>query len=258
MYRLKEIIKKNDILFSFLKKIRILIYIFIVYLLRVVNVFRVDSCNRNSLRCEENMMNKNYRYSLFGVDTPVCCRTHLYEIAKDILCFLNENEIEYFIMYGTLLGQVRHQNTFIPWDTDVDIVIMKSNKNKVIKMLFNGFDEKYTFEVYDKIVKINYSKNNSLHMDIYFCEEDEGVLVDTPNDWWIKNRVLINDIFPLKSSLLYDIEVKIPHDSVKILKDTYGEDCLDKAYKKYAFKQKNMNVFEKGYVDDKYMSSLSK
>ena len=39
----------------------------------------------------------------------------------------------------------------------------------------------------------------------------------------------------------------------KVLKDTYGDDCLEKAYKKYAFKQKDMNSFEDGIIDDKYL-----
>jgi len=253
MSKLKEIFRKNKILFNFLKKVRLLLRIIIISLLKTINIFRKDSCSSCSIRCEEDIMNKNYRYSLMGNDTPICCRTHLYEITKDICIFLNKHQIDYFIMYGTLLGQVRHNQTIIPWDTDVDIVVMKKNEKKVVELLSNQFHKNYNIQKLDKILKVNFSQTNLLHMDIYFCDEKNGYLVDTLNDWWIKNRVKITDIFPLKMSRLYDIDIKIPNNEIKVLKDTYGDDCLEKAYKKYAFKQKDMNSFEDGIIDDKYL-----
>ena len=42
------------------------------------------------------------------------------EILKDIACYCNENNMHYYLAYGTLLGAIRH-NGFIPWDNDIDI-----------------------------------------------------------------------------------------------------------------------------------------
>ncbi len=44
------------------------------------------------------------------------------ELLKICIDMLNEFNINYFLISGTLLGQVRH-NDFIPWDDDIDIIV---------------------------------------------------------------------------------------------------------------------------------------
>lgn len=42
------------------------------------------------------------------------------DIVKDIDDVCKKNNIEYYILYGSALGAIRHKG-FIPWDDDFDI-----------------------------------------------------------------------------------------------------------------------------------------
>ena len=95
-------------------------------------------CDAKTKRCFGNLKSPNYKYEYFGKNTPSCCAVHLYTLLKDVVHVLEENNIEYFISFGTLLGAVRHGG-LIPWDTDVDILVPESQKQEVINTLRNAF-----------------------------------------------------------------------------------------------------------------------
>ena len=61
------------------------------------------------------------------------------QILKYIDKTLKENGIPYWLDAGTLLGSVRHKG-FIPWDDDIDLVIMRNDYDRAIEVLNNSSD----------------------------------------------------------------------------------------------------------------------
>jgi lipopolysaccharide cholinephosphotransferase len=69
----------------------------------------------------------------------------LFEQLYDIDRVCRENNIEYSLIAGTLLGAVRY-NDFIPWDDDADIVMTRENFNKFDSIYKKQKNDKFTYD----------------------------------------------------------------------------------------------------------------
>lgn len=61
---------------------------------------------------------------------------------KDFIKICEENDITYFVIGGSLLGAIRH-NGFIPWDDDIDVIMFRSDFEKLDKIMGEKPNEKY-------------------------------------------------------------------------------------------------------------------
>lgn len=67
----------------------------------------------------------------------------LVEILDYVCKICDENNLQYFIAYGTALGAYRHQG-FIPWDDDIDIALPRNDYEKLINILKKDNSGKYS------------------------------------------------------------------------------------------------------------------
>lgn len=94
-------------------------------------------------------------------DNPMSMR-EIQSVSLEILKFVAQLcealHLRYFLMYGTLIGAVRHGG-YIPWDDDVDIMMPRSDYEKLLKYLADNPDKTRLYKVYNRETcrKYNYA-----------------------------------------------------------------------------------------------------
>lgn len=73
-------------------------------------------------------------------------------VLKHFVEFCDKHEVNYMLAYGTLLGAVRH-NGFIPWDDDVDVMMLRDDYIKLMSLYDNNLDNHFK-------VKSSYNDND--------------------------------------------------------------------------------------------------
>lgn len=102
-----------------------------------------------------------------------------------------ENNIYYYLVFGTLIGAVRHQG-FIPWDVDIDISLMREDYEKIVNILRDNEKESPFF------VRLPGEKNHkSPHALLYLKETKLGFFDYMYNKNSKYPKEIYIDIFPI-------------------------------------------------------------
>ncbi len=64
------------------------------------------------------------------------------ETLEEIISICKKHNIKYFLLFGTLLGAVRHGG-FIPWDDDLDIGILRNDYNRFVSILCEEISKEF-------------------------------------------------------------------------------------------------------------------
>ena len=64
------------------------------------------------------------------------------QILRDFIQVCKKYNLNYFVVYGTAIGAVRHSG-FIPWDDDVDVAMLREDYEKFIKVFSKELGGQY-------------------------------------------------------------------------------------------------------------------
>lgn len=114
----------------------------------------------------------------------------LKKIQLDILIYIDkickDNNIQYSLAYGTLIGAVRHKG-YIPWDDDIDILLKRSEYNKLLNILHKEKNEKYKV----------FSQDDEGYYYTYTKVSDSETIIHEKNWPQYKDLGVNIDIFPI-------------------------------------------------------------
>lgn len=156
---------------------------------------------------------------------PKTLKNNIKELLVHILPILNENNIRYWLVDGTLLGYYREKDIIFR-DDDADIAILEDDFKKSMKILKNNLPKHFGDfnDNSEDEFNINNNRFNKLgglgKIDLFIAyKENQNIKYENhtvPNDY----------IFPLKEDDFLGIKVKVPNKTDKILENTYGKDYM--------------------------------
>lgn len=107
------------------------------------------------------------------------------DILKRVADFCDNNEITYFLAFGTLIGAIRHKG-YIPWDDDIDIAIPRPDYDKFIS-LFNRDNSAV------QVISIE----NNMHYGFSFAKVHDTRTIINETQYYQDNFGVYIDIFPI-------------------------------------------------------------
>lgn len=106
------------------------------------------------------------------------------DMAKKLLEICKKHNLKIWASYGTLLGAVRHKG-FIPWDDDMDFVMLREDFNKLMVIGAREFKEPYFFQSmytdhsFGGMIKIRNSKTAFIQKSHRNSKtENSGIAID--------------------------------------------------------------------------------
>ncbi len=88
-----------------------------------------------------------------------------FKLLRIIKNICEENNLEFYLNFGSLLGAVRHGG-YIPWDDDIDIMMIREDYNKLLSIMDKTFADTKLFYTHSEIIRVYYS-DTPMQVDIF-------------------------------------------------------------------------------------------
>lgn len=157
------------------------------------------------------------------------------EILDVVADFCDENEINYWIDGGTLLGAIRHKG-YIPWDDDIDIGMLRADYNRFVK-LFNLENTRYHLECIE---------NNKYYHLPFGKVVDTNTILYEPDENGFKFSINV-DIFVYDNAPNDDIKVKYMYCIRDFLRANYYLQTANKSIRGSLIKSVLAHMISKLY-----------
>ena len=177
------------------------------------------------------------------------------QLQRDLLVrvtsMLKEFEIPYWISGGTLLGFMRH-GTFIPWDDDMDLHVKWDQREYMYSKVFSKKIADYGLESimlpgiggYEfatkegAAIRLRVIGSDLPVCDIFF---EKQVMDEKDGEMWVKidswkgdtvvesskERWPVDQLFPLQTRVIDDIELMLPANPQAMLEKQYSKSVMD-------------------------------
>lgn len=191
-------------------------------------------------QCYELCPNSRFK-DLFPKGTYVLkpfCVNELKRMFTKLVPLLNDANVVHFVIGGSLLGHQRHKGGIIPFDDDIDILSSPLSPSQ-IKTIQNGLPKDLSFIYFGgwyKIIskKIPFCDRLSIAIDLFEYTTLSGTTLTLRDECsrkkWPKETWPEEHIFPLKPTVFCDVPCYVPNQPLKVLFQSYGNDCLEIAY----------------------------
>jgi hypothetical protein len=188
------------------------------------NALRIIKSNNNTILKDSDVSNEiinTYFNENLGFGKFKKTAIDLLQLTINIL---NEFNISYCLISGTLLGYIRH-NDFIPWDDDIDILIDDSIIKKIsliidkykniLSFMINGHHVKFCFKDKEKLLDCEWTKYllnsddkyNWPFIDLFIFTNENLETINFFGKSWIKNN-----FFPINIVSFLGMNVAIPNN----------------------------------------------
>lgn len=176
---------------------------------------------------------------------------NLYFLLKKLSDICKENDIKLVIAHGTLIGHYFNKKV-LPWDDDIDVVLVGESIQKFIKLNTKELSNQYfLLDINPNCINRNINDRKNV-IDARLISKQFGFFIDitflTLNKFMSgKNKKTIvncksphyydiNDILPLKEDKFNGIDIFVPNNIEKVLISEYGINVLKPKYKNWIFR----------------------